>query len=170
MKKILALVMTLCLLCGAAALAESSITPDSQTATASVTYVIEAKDEYTVVIPSAITIDSETATGSFTVKVLTGANLVSGNELFVKLMSTTNDFKLMDEDGNSVAYTVKRGTLTPWKSNSELGDTGKVLFSQRNGFPLQEDKVSDTILITVTGKGVVGTYSDQLNFSVSIGQ
>ncbi|MBR3796538.1 MAG: hypothetical protein IKK34_11040 [Clostridia bacterium] len=167
MKKIIAIVLSLCLLCCAAALAESTnITPDSQSTSATVTYTITAKDEYTIVIPPSITIDSDTKTGSFTVKLLAGASLVSGNEMNIKMMSTKNDFKLMDEAGNAVAYKIQARGLT-WDANSDLGTTGKVLMSAYN-FPTTEDKTSDPVTLTVTGGGQAGTYSDQLNFAVSI--
>jgi len=165
MKKIVALALALCLLSGVVAYAD--LTADSPTASTTVSYTITAKDEYTVVIPPAITIDSETKTGAFTVNVLAGAELVTGNELNIKLMSTTNNFKLTDEAGNAIAYTVKRGTLTPWSSNSDLGTTGKVLMSVYS-FPTTVDMTSDTITITAGTGGPAGTYSDQLNFAVSI--
>ena len=42
-----------------------------------------------------------------------------------------------------------------------------VLMSAYN-FPTTQDMTSDPVTLTVTGGGQVGTYSDQLNFSVSI--
>ena len=82
------------------------------------------------------------------------------------MMSTKNDFKLMDEAGNAVAYKIQARGLT-WDANSDLGTTGKVLMSAYN-FPTTEDKTSDPVTLTVTGGGQAGTYSDQLNFAVSI--
>lgn len=61
MKKILAIIMTACLLCGAVALAESTITTDNGTGTTKLTLTIA--ETFTITIPSELTINlSDTPT------------------------------------------------------------------------------------------------------------
>lgn len=73
MKKILALVIALCLLCGGAAVADATtINQDSvsRTANTTVSYTIATCEDYTVTIPSAVTLtagEDSKLTGKMTV-------------------------------------------------------------------------------------------------------
>ena len=104
MKKIFACVLALCLLCGAAALAETKQT----------ILTAEIDESYTIVIPATVEIGFEAERTELPVKVTALRTLSKGTaadtlrKLAVKMAA---DKKLTNENGDNLAYTVNADAL-----------------------------------------------------------
>lgn len=162
MKKILILVLALCLLCGAAAADDTKITinQDSvdQRGSTMVSYTVVPCEEYTVTIDPSVSLSGsgESLSGTIGIKLDTPNFNVPNREITVKLSAAA--FKLKNED-QEISYTLKM--------------SGK------------EYAVGDTVLSWVYGKGTsntqalvvsatvssnlpAGNYTDTLTFVVSV--
>jgi len=104
MKKIIAMILTLCLLCGAVALAETKQT----------VLTAEIEESYTIVIPASVEIGFEAERTHLPVEVEALRTLSKGTaegtvrKLAVKM---TTDNKLTNENGDNLAYTVNADAL-----------------------------------------------------------
>lgn len=168
MKKILAIVLILCLLCGGVALADNTtINQDStsQNATTTVSYTIATCEEYTVTIPSSVTMSgsSDNISGSISISLNITKFNVAGKTIKVVLSSAANGYT----DGK---YALVSGEN---KINYTLKQSGK------------EYKPGDTVIEWTYGGGTqvsqslnaqaypsanlpAGDYTDTLTFTVSV--
>lgn len=110
MKKILAFVLALCLLCGATAFA-TSYGPSDNDAQTELKVTID--ESYTVVIPATVNIPFEATSTSLPVEVTalrtysTGTIANSVRALHVKAESVDN--KLENQNGDTISYTISGG-------------------------------------------------------------
>ena len=163
MKKIIAMILSLCLLCGAVALAESS-----KVGSTKVTYTIDTSDYYILTVPvdAALNQNEGGPTGYMDVE-LDATNFdVSGKTISVKL--TAAAFALSNGT-DTIAYDLKYGTNNGNQSGTvlHLNDT---ILTWTYGDPAVVDTdvrihVSSS---AVTGKAA-GDYFDILTFTASVG-
>lgn len=166
MKKFLAILMTLCLLCGALAFAEESTAntitnkTENKTANTTVSYKIAENDSYTVTIPSKVTLEDKGSgqlSGILSVKLLTTNFNISGKQITVKL--TTCALKLV-YGTNKISYTLKAAGKEYAQGDSIITWT-------------YGDKTTNTTNTLVVGATVsqtlpAGEYTDTLTFTVSV--
>lgn len=168
MKKILALVLALTLLCCGAAVADTTIDQSStdRNANTTLSYTITKVDneEYIVTIPSSVTLTNGTSglSGTITIKLDAPNFNVDGKKIEVKLTSSANDFSL--KYGNSkIAYSIETS------SNTVVAANGTVLSwtysDQANTTASETLTVSSTDNLTALP---AGTYTDTLTFNVSV--
>jgi len=174
MKKLVTLVLALCMvLCCAAAAAETTLDKNITTGTTELTMVIDRSvDTYEVVIPSAVTIDPVTKQGSATVTLKAGCELISCNSLKVKLTKNANGMnssgtltlKNADNDASCSYYIYLSGNDASIKS---LPVT--LLESLRNTPAAPTEKeLSRTLTFKTYNLPTAGTYTDTLTFSIII--
>ena len=156
MKKIIALVLSLCLLCGAVALAET-------TKTTEVYYTIEPSEAYTVTIPAELNLTQDEEgrpTEYMVVKIEAPDFNVPGKSIFVRL--TAAAFKLVNGSSDMpYAIQINEGT----KPALALGD-------EVASWTFGDESVAKELRVHVTSMEnalVAGKYSDQLTFTVSVG-
>lgn len=165
MKKILALVLTLCLLCGGVAVAENTtINQDSTSKTANTTlsYTIATNETYTVTIPSKVELNNKDGalSGTVSVRLQTPNFNVSGKTITVKLTSSANDLKLKLANSKSeIPYTLKAAGKE-YKADD-------ILLNWTYG-----EKTDQTLTLvaqaTVSSNLPAGEYTDTLTFTVSV--
>ena len=142
MKKVLALILSLCLLCGAAALAETKTT----------ILTAEIDESYTIVIPPTVDIGFEATSTSLPVKVTTLRTYSKGtaaNTVRKLAVQMATDKKLTNASGDNLAYTV---------------DKEAVYFTAA-------DTQNFVIGITKAAwdAAPAGTYTDTVTFAIAIG-
>ena len=170
MKKIIAMILSLCLLCGAIALAEADnkLTKDNTSADTTLSYTIEVDDGYTITIPSAVTFApaGQTAIRAFI--------SISGQAS----MGWNAGKATLNVHVNKVSGTLMR-------VGAEAGETGiPYTLTDSSDEPLVEGM--PVLTINITGSGVAngtrmfaladinglniasGTYSDTLTFSAEL--
>lgn len=160
MKKLVALTLALCLLGGAAALAENTFTHEglvSGQGKTEVTYTVEPNTEFTVTIPSAVAIDPETFAGSMELALSAPAYNVRGGAVTVELVPGERSLKNGD---TAVPYVLADGK-GEFASDAEVS----VLGWQCDGVTTA---VSSTLTVTAEKRGDLpaGLYTDQLTFKV----
>lgn len=142
MKKILAFVLVLCLLCGAVALAE----------TKSTILTTEIEESYTIVIPATVDIDFEATATNLPVQVTALRTYSEGtvaNTVRKLAVEITTDNKLTNGNGDNLAYTVDKEVVyftTTGTQNFVIGITR----ANWNAAP-------------------AGTYTDTVTFAIAIG-
>ncbi len=162
MKKLLAMVMVLCLFCCSSALAlrgeaEGEYTGNTdQTATTEVKVTID--EIFTVVIPPAVTIDFNAEATPITIKV-TDLRLVPGHFVYVQ---PQNYGKLVDSTNQTeLAY-----TLTGLTTKGTV--TNALFFEQ-----LTEGDGNSDLKITIStdtwNATPAGSYSGEITFKIAIG-
>lgn len=163
MKKLLAILMTLCLLCSVCALAESkdqTITDASKDNTATTTLSVTLSESYTVVIPSELTITPDTANTDLPIEVTSLRLLPTGTidnsvrAVWVELDQPS--FKLVNnKDSNStIAYNIGGGS----------GTYGRVLKFTETGTQNYTVSISEN----AWNSAAAGTYTDTVTFTVTI--
>lgn len=176
MKKILAVIMALCLACGAVAFAVptgTSINQDSQNknATTTVSYTVDVVQEYTVTIPSAVTLttsqDGQSASGSGRLTMSDVKFNVTG-AVCVKLLAAANydetnaKFYLSSGFGDPIEYTITDADGAPVVLEQDL-------LIWMEGY--ENNKAENTLTFTVSDltNAYGGTeYTDTLTFNVYI--
>lgn len=164
MKKILAMVLALCLMCGGAALADNTtINQDTQNKTANTTisYTISAGENYIVTIPSSLTLTNsgDKLSGTIAIRLDASGFNVSGKTIAVKLSEAA--FKLVNGE-KEIPYNIKAAGVE-YKS----GDT---VLSWTYG------EATDTTraLVVQSTSGLsnlpAGEYKDTLTFAVSVSE
>lgn len=164
MKKIIAIILSLCLLCGAVAFATTEITQTTEgtKGTTTLTYTIEEivdPTSYVVTIPASIAFNAE---GKASDRITIGANpvLPAGTELRIKM---TSDYTLTKTDDDAVtlgyAFAYANGTTT---TNSPLSicSYAASLLTSGKSVPLN-------FVLTETAE-VPGNYTDTVTFNVSV--
>lgn len=150
MKKLFALVMALCLLCGATALAGtySNATSDAQTI-----LTTTLNESFTVVIPSDMNIVFNRTKTDMTVEVTALRLLPTGHALQVQVNKTSSQLVNGKNGSSKINYTIheKNGTA----DKLSFTETGKQYF--------QID-----IAQAEWDKAPAGTYTDTLTFNVGI--
>lgn len=174
MKKILALVLTLCLLCGGVAVAENTNTTINQdsnnkTASTTVSYTIQANESYTVTIPSKVELkgasDPEPSElmGTMTISLDATSFNVANKKISVTLTGKGSALKLKGDDTKQISYAIaKNGSsisqnsvCLEWESFSASSTASTELTIVTHGFGY--------------GKSLpAGDYTDTLTFTVSV--
>lgn len=170
MKKILAMVLTLCLLCGGVALADTTINQDStsNTADTTVSYNVATCEDYTVTIPSSVSLtagEGSELTGSMTLSLDASDFNVYGKHINVKLTDTANDFNLVNDE-QKISYALKR-----MGSSDEITKGSLVLdWALSSGLLFNVYTVSAQYEISaeIPAHAPAGAYTDTLTFTVSV--
>ena len=157
MKKILALLLALCLLCGMVALAEgnTTYTDQDEEGTTTVSYTVEVNESYTITIPSSIALsDNET---SKELKVDLDASDFNNNTSFIVVELQQPSFML----GDAIPYTITDDGEPVTGAYTVLGWT----------YDADNKTATNTLTITLgevpTGLAV-GEYSDTLTFTATV--
>lgn len=167
MKKILALVLALGLLCGGVAMADNTtINQDSASKTASTTvsYTIATCEEYSVTIPSSVTMSgsSDNISGSITIKLNTEKFNAAGKTIKVVLSSATNyadsQYALVSGE-NKINYTLKQSG-----KEYKPGDT-VIEWTYGGGTQVSQNLIAQAY---PSSSLPAGEYSDTLTFAVSV--
>lgn len=173
MKKILAIILSLCLLCGAVALAETQITQDSaeKKAETQVTYTIEASKEYTVTIPSQATFTDGTSNNTILVNA-TNYDIDENKTVTfnVQLTGSTNfsEGKFYLANGtNKIAYNMYI-TGGGGQVMSVPATIVEAAFTNDTAANLRTASKNLQLTIGSTTDAVPGTYTDTLTFAVSV--
>lgn len=161
MKKLISLLLTLCLLCGVVALADTTINQgsDDKTATTTVSYTIEANDSYTVTIPSSVTLTAggNTLSSSMQIKLDATSFNVPRKQIVVKL--TAAAMKLVDDTSNEIPYTITLNDTTVNVNDAVL------TWHSSNAAKTAYAKLSFSATLD---NQPAGSYSDTLTFTVSV--
>lgn len=158
MKKILALVLALCLCCGIAVADTITEKSDSNTASTTVSYTIEACEEYTVTIPSSVKLENKSGTlsGLVSVRLDTSKFNVVGKTITVKLSEAALN---LVNGASKIAYTLKNAGV-----EYKAGDT--VLEWAYGG---ATDQTKALVVTAYMPSNLpAGDYSDTLTFTVSV--
>lgn len=151
MKKIFALLLTLCLLCSAVVLAEGNTTIDQSSAdkTASTTLKATVDESYTVIIPSELNITTGATTTPLTVKV-EALSLHANRQLKVTVDTTSGN---LVNGSNNLPFTVT------------VGDTNatSLVFNA-----IAQKDFSINIADSAWKSAAAGDYTATLTFSISI--
>ena len=143
MKKIIALVLSLCLLCGAMAFADTTITENWGEGTTTVTLEIKPSYDYVVTIPSSITIGG-TGSGSMVIELDASDYTATDDE------TATIDYKLSTEDNGVLSSGQAFLKYTPGV------DTEKI----------KTEELTATVDADQFAAAVPGTYEDDITFNV----
>lgn len=164
MKKLISLLLTLCLLCGVVALAENANTTIDQnttekTATTTVSYTIGTCEEYTVIIPSSVTMTATgtNLSGTVAVRLQTPDFNVSGKTITVKLTQSLNNLTLVNGT-NKITYTLKAAgkeynvgdVVLQWTYGESTDQTNALVAQATLTSGLPAGEYSDTLTFTVT--------------------
>lgn len=171
MKKLFALVLTLCLLCGMTALAEdTTINQDTEEkqASTSVSYTITPCEEYTVTIPSSVTLttdpnNSTKLQGNMQISLNADKFNVPGKSILVKLQNRGESLKTQNDANSYIAYSVLKTN-----AGVQLGDTILSWAWAWNG--AKQASVTLDIAASISAALSAGTYTDTMTFSVSVEQ
>jgi len=167
MKKIFALILALCLLCGATAFA-TEITENWGEGTTTVTLTIKEPEpcyDYIVTIPSAMTI-GENGTGSMVIELDASDYTATDKEIMIGLVpySTINDFKLKKTDDVTATIDYKLSTA----DNGVLG-SGQAFLTYTPGEDsekIKSEELTATVDAAQFAAAVPGTYEDDITFNV----
>lgn len=164
MKKLFAVMLSLCLLCGMAALAEdTTITASGETGSVTVSYKVPEDFRFTVTIPPSINLTAAQgateATGTLSIAVNVTACNVSDQMIIVELTKSLNDFTLVSaESADAISYAVK-------KDGTDVAEKAEILRYEVESVPADTSVSLD--LSAQIDKVAAGTYSDTLTFTVS---
>lgn len=162
MKKIIAIVLALCLLCGAVALAEAT-----QTGSTRVTYTIATSESYILTVPASAPLNTNEGgpTGYMDVQLDATNFNVSGKTISVALTGAA--FKLTNGT-DEMAYTLKYGTNKGNQAGTTLNLNDTILTWTYG----DQAVVTTDVRINVASGDVVGKtageYSDMLTFTASV--
>ena len=162
MKKILSLILSLSLLCGAVAFADNTITNESgsQSASTTITYTIEQNEEYIVTIPAALTLSHEgdaLPAGTMTVSISAENYNVPNHRIRVILGSAA--FQMTHENGDDyMPY-----KITKYSTEYGIDDVVAECYVDETNFAEAELTVQVTSLEHAKA---AGDYSDTITFYV----
>ena len=142
MKKILAVILALCLLCGAVVLAE----------TKSTILTTEIDESYTIVIPATVDIDFEATSTNLPVQVTALRTYSEGtvaNTVRKLAVEMTTDNKLTNANGDNLAYTIDKDAVYFTATGAQNFVIG-ITQANWNAAP-------------------AGTYTDTVTFAIAIG-
>ncbi len=167
MKKLISLLLTLCLLCGVVALADTTINQgsDDKAATTTVSYTINTCEDYTVTIPSSVSMSgtSDNISGTISISLDTTTFNVASKTIKVVLSSAANgytDGKYALVNGeNKINYTLKRSG-----QEFKLGDT-LIEWTYGNGTQVSVSLIAQAY---PSANLPAGNYTDTLTFTVSV--
>ena len=160
MKKVISLALALALLTSASisAFADSNIINQDSSNFCYFSVEYNAVPTYTVVIPAEVNLNTESV--SKQIKIY-GADEYSkvtidkSTSIAVGLSNSKNNLKVLNEDGNSISYTINNKSL--------VGELTIVAWCD------SAEKTSTDIVFTKTDELIYsGTYSDTLTFTVSL--
>ena len=171
MKKIVSIILTLCLLCGTVAFADTTITDSSETKTASTTVSFSVTGGYTVTIPSAVTIDQTTREGTASVSVAANPILDSGKKLSVYLERPSDMVgkyaRLANESGDKISYSILAGETDVTYQMGAYSKQEYALLEVESGST--EKSVNLKFQIPADAQiTAAGSYSDTLTFRVAV--
>lgn len=179
MKKLIALLMTLCLLCGmTAAVAENTeITNEtvSKEANTTVKYSVALNEEYTVTIPTSVILSDPDETGvsiaamELSIKPDEGYNKLNG-EISIKLSSSANNFCMKRDGGVETIqyYIFKKLENGVYDNQITAGDTP--LLTWKQGGTETSASLTLHMLANMQEILIAGDYYDTLTFTVSTGE
>lgn len=178
MKKVFALLLALCLLCGTA-LADNVLFAGrgdpSDKPSGDTTVQLTVNDSYEITIPSTIELKTPNYMNVGQVK-LTKCIIAKGNTLKVSISTVASSeatentekvFKLMlggTDAAYSVPYSIKVGTGTAY---TKLPEEGILVLQYPNGGVAVGDSVNVTFALTSQTFPVSGGYSDTVTFAVT---
>lgn len=166
MKKMLAAVLTLCLLCVMIAFAENventKLTNDNSTANTMLKYSISQDQSFVVTIPANVTLSKsdDVLTGTMVISISAPDFNDQGSAIKVSLSSA--NFNLTKEGSNAaIGYSIKNGGKTV-----DLNDNSEIVRWQYGN-----DTNTATLSITAdapTSPMPYGDYTDTLTFTASL--
>ena len=168
MKKIFAMILALCLLCGAIALADTEITQNWGEGTTMVTLEIAPPApcyDYIVTIPSNMTIGTD-GTATMQIKLDASDYTATDKEVHVGLKpySSINDFKLKKTDDTTVTIEYDLST-----DDNGVLSSGQSFLKYTPGVDTEKVK-TENLTVTVDAAqfaaAVPGTYEDDITFNV----
>lgn len=179
MKKFLAILMTLCLLCGATVLAEepsqnentnttNTLNKETTSASTQIKYTIAMNDSYTITIPSSVTLttaeNSTELSGKLNISLDFSSFNVLNKQVRLKLSSTNRYALTTLAQSNSIKYAI-------YKGESEL-DTSKYLYGWQYGTGVAATAAIELTIKTTDFNGgaslPAGDYSDTLTFTTEL--
>ena len=173
MKKLVSIMLILCLLVGTTALASAGTELNPQISTGSTTITYKVSPSYTVTIPPTVTIGPDGTTGSDTVTVAKGA-ILPASQKYLKVAINQGEHldainsrrRLKEKDSNKyIAYTV---ATTYWMYDGIVSATA----AQTDLFQVQcpyQEEVSEELTFALIGSVPgAGEYSDTLTFTVNL--
>lgn len=182
MKKILAIILSLCLLCGAVAFADTTVTQDStdQTAKTQISYTVVAEviDDYTVTIPASMTLAPIEAQNNrlgaqmnVTLTVADGFN-APNKGVYVRL-SSANNYKLSNGTDNAAyqIFNTASESATDYVGASYSSNGNQVVVSYTGTEALSQTRVLKVLTndaVDVISAKSVGEYKDTLTFTVAL--
>lgn len=163
MKKILAMLLALCALCGGAAMAEQNITSAETAGTTELIYKVEWCDEYTVSIPATETLtpsaDGSALVGTLTVS-LNAENYTVPNKMIYVQLQTMSGILTHESDPNiTLSYTLRSEDDEPLQA----GDNVITFRSLSNVVAISNEMTISAALSSTTP---AGNYTDTLTFNV----
>lgn len=186
MKKLLACILCLSMMLGAAALAaETELNRDVLEGTTHVSLTVDPDaNSFVVVIPASVTIDEETQEGSFDVTLKSGWKLVSSNGLRVRIKefansSNSSSFVLKNSDGSTGSYSLsaKAAGSSSWmslcRSSGSLASgwanyTTYDLIDVEKGDSTESDQTATLKLRVPTLPTAPGEYTDTITFGITL--
>lgn len=172
MKKFLAILMTLCLLCSAFAFAEESSTTtinnDSETKTANTTvsYTVEAKQNYTVTIPASLSLTQQndnTLSNTMTLSLNVGDFNVANKKIIVKL--TAASFMLSaNNNTTTIPYNIFKPGSVGVQLNTIVLEWSYGTSTSKN----LSEKLTITTAPVQSANVPAGDYTDTLTFTVAV--
>ena len=169
MKKRFAMLLALCLLCGAGALAEGTPAATRET---NVTYTIAENTDYTVEIPATVALTPGNETGSLAITIKAPNFNAPNHWVSVKLTGSEN---FVDAgDGTGQFYLKNGNTTIPYGIKMQSDYDAYVEDEIAVWFYGQDEPTGTTTTLTVTANppaGVIlpaGAYTDRLTFTAGV--
>ncbi len=166
MKRFLAMLLALCLLGGADALADTTLTSDGSAGETEVTYTITENKSFTVTIPATLSIDSETNEGSMELEIHAAGFNAPDYVIAVFLTSSTGYVPseqafYLTNGTNTIPYELQRDDLT-------LRMTEPIL-TWTSGRETDSRAAATVKAIATPGADLpAGTYTDTLTFTAML--
>jgi len=179
MKKLLALILCLCLSLGAVAFA-TEMNKDVLEGQTTVSLTVDPdENSFVVVIPASVTVDIGTQEGTFDIVLKAGWKLVSANGLKVRIKqfangvidsSGYNDFKLTGNNGGFAWYSLsyKGPSSTSFSNLTYSNWDSTVLIYAKKGDSNSTDYVTDLKIKVPTLPTTPGVYTDVITFAVTL--
>ncbi|MBE5809302.1 MAG: hypothetical protein E7318_00025 [Clostridiales bacterium] len=179
MKKLLALILCLCLSLGAVAFA-TELNKDVLEGQTTVSLTVDPdENSFVIVIPASVTVDIGTQEGTFDIVLKAGWKLVSANGLKVRIKkfangtfsnSGDNDFMLKGNNGGTAYYELsyKKSTSTSYIPLTYVQWDDTELISVKKGDSNSTDYVTGLKIKVPTLPTTPGVYTDVITFAVTL--
>lgn len=167
MKKILAMILTLCLLCGAIALAEGNVTTFDQNSTSGGTTTLEFSvsynDNYTITIPTKVVLDAN-GNAEFDVKITPDPGYNVSSDIIVGVSKAEGTLSSTQADGTetSIPYVIE--VADPVAQSWVPIDTDEVLRMDASN-PQEATQTLSIRAKVGSAPEITGTYTDTITFT-----